>query len=193
MCSCASTLDANCSQHRSWWWAASCVRTRCEEEYECSDIQKYRCITFMLQGFSAIPGTSVPHSDVWLLHSVTLTSCHPSNKAQSNLMACFSTLSHLSPQISTLKAVTWHYCYCVLLIPASLSLSLSYPLSALSPSHLLTFPRLSPSSSLHPHRLFPVVCHGSLGSFSLRVTRLCLSQLGEEKKHTQKRGFWEFL
>lgn len=191
MCSCASTLDANCSQHRSWWWAASCLRTRCEEAYECSDIQKYRCITFMLQGFSAIPGTSVPHSDVWLLHSVTLTSCHPSNKAQSNLTACFSALSHPSPQISTLKAVTWHYCYCVLLIPASLSLS--YPLSALSPSHLLTFPRLSPSSSLHPHRLFPVVCHGSLGSFSLRVTWLCLSQLGEEKKNTQKRGFWEFL
>lgn len=135
MCSCASTLDANCSQHRSWWWAASCVRTRCEEEYECSDIQKYRCITFMLQGFSAIPGTSVPHSDVWLLHSVTLTSCHPSNKAQSNLMACFSALSHLSPQISTLKAVTWHYCYCVLLIPASLSLSLSRTLFQLFLPH----------------------------------------------------------
>lgn len=63
-------------------------------------------------------------SDCYTNHSVTLTSCHQSNKAQSNLTACFSALSHPSPQISTLKAVTWHYCYCVLLIPASLSLSL---------------------------------------------------------------------
>lgn len=165
--------------------AASCVRTRCEEEYECSDIQKYRCITFMLKGFSAIPGTSVPHSDVWLLHSVTLTSCHQSNKAQSNLTACFSALSHPSPQISTLKAVTWHYCYCVLLIPASLSLS--YPLSALSPSHLLTFPRLSPSS-LHPHRLYFLwfvmghLAHSLYGSHGF----VSASQ-GKKKTHTKKR------
>lgn len=187
MCSCASTLDANCSQHRSWWWAASCLRTRCEEAYECSDIQKYRCITFMLQGFSAIPGTSVPHSDVWLLHSVTLTSCHPSNKAQSNLTACFSALSHPSPQISTLKAVTWHYCYCVLLIPASHSLSLVPSFSSFS----LTPPHLSPTLSL---LLSPssqtISCGLSWVTWLILFTgHMALSQpvRGRKKKHTKKR------
>lgn len=122
------------------------------------------------------------------------TSWHQRNKAQTELVTCFGVFSPPSVQISTLGRDPTLLLLCPVhsvSLPHSL---LQFHIIRLTPTHLshlshLLFrssPSVSPSPSFSlsaPHRLYFLwVFHGSLVSFCLRVTWLCLSQPGKKKQ-----------